>query len=163
MEENKQIERINKIIKDTSTCMLVSLKSDQMNARPMQIAKHDSEGNIWFLTDEESSKVQEIYHDHDVLLAFSNLDSNSYLSINGKAVIVDDQEMKKELFNIFAKAWFPEGPESDKLVLIKVNPSNAEYWDGSGSKLVQLFKMGKAVLTNEKYQTKDEDHGEVSL
>jgi len=163
MNNTEQAEKVRSIIEDTPTCMMVTSSPNGMTSRPMHVAKYDEQSNLWFLTDEDSSKVTEIYNDNEVLLTFSDDSDNHYLSLNGKASIVDDQAIKNELFNVFAKAWFPDGPTSEKLTLIKVDADNAEYWDGSSSKLVQLFKIGKAVLTNQKYESSKETHGAVAL
>lgn len=53
------------------------------------------------------------------------------------------------------KAWFPEGSEDPNLILIKVKPVVAEYWDSTSSKMVVAFNMLKAIVTGEEY---DEGH-----
>ena len=163
MNNTEQLLKVRSIIEDTPTCMLVTSSPKGITSRPMHVARHDDNNNLWFLTDEGSSKVSEIFHDNKVLLTFSDPNDSRYLSLNGRARIIYDQAKKNELFNVFAKVWFPEGPTSDKLSLIKIDPDNAEYWDNSSSKLIQLFKIGKAILTKEKYTASKETHGTVAM
>ena len=66
--------------------------------------------------------------------------------------MVDDQEKINDLWSPILKVWFPEGKESGNLTLIKVEPHGAAYWDASGSRIVNLLKMGKAWMTNSKYE-----------
>jgi len=82
-------------------------------------------------------------------LAYSDPSNNTYLTVKGKAELVDDQVRKEAYFSPFVKAWFPDGVEDPRLILIKVTPEEAEYWDASSSKIVVLFSMLKAVVTGD--------------
>ena len=41
--------------------------------------------------------------------------------ITGRAEVVDDDAKLKELWNTFAEAWLPEGPEDPNATLIRVD------------------------------------------
>lgn len=41
-----------------------------------------------------------------------------------------NQEKTRELWNIHAKGWWPEGPQSPSLAIIRVRVASAECWDG---------------------------------
>jgi general stress protein 26 len=59
------------------------------------------------------------------------------------------------------QAWFPQGPDADSVVLIRVRVDHAEYWDGEywdgqDNKLVQLisvFKGGTGAATQSSLNT----------
>ncbi|MBK8392959.1 MAG: pyridoxamine 5'-phosphate oxidase family protein [Saprospiraceae bacterium] len=74
-----------------------------------------------------------------------------------------DPIKKEQLFNFFSKAWFPDGPNSPNLGLIKFVPTEAEFWDSPDWKVFQLFKMAKAVVSGEEYEESKDEHGKVSL
>ena len=57
-----------------------------------------------------------------------------------------DPAKAKELWNAFAEAWMPEGPEAPTTALIEVTPKHATLWD-SPSKIVQLFQVAAANIT----------------
>ena len=92
-----------------------------------------------------------------VCLSYSSSEKNSFLSLSGVAKAVADQEKMKELYTPILKAWFPKGLEDPTLILIKVHIDEAEYWDGTSSKLVQVFKMGKAIVKGERYTSGDHE------
>ena len=119
------------------------------NSRPMATTKIEEDGSIWFFTNEYSPKSKEISKDKQVNLCYSDPSSNTYVYVNGTAELVDDKVRKEAYFNPFVKAWFPDGVEDPKLILIKVTPAVAEYWDSSSSKMVNVFKMLKAVVTGD--------------
>lgn len=140
------------MIEDVRICMLTTLSDkDQFSSRPMATAKVEDDGSIWFFTNEYSMKSKEISKENEVTLGYSNPSSNTYLYVNGKAQLVDDQSRKESYFSAPVKAWFPDGIDDPRLILIKVEPTVAEYWDSSSSKMVVAFNMLKAIVTGEQY------------
>lgn len=156
MKREENIALLKEKIEDTRICMMTTLSlKDEFSSRPMAIANIEDDGSIWFFTNEYSLKTTEISKDNMVNLAFSNISKNMYMYVNGKAEMVDDKQKKEAYFNAMVKAWFPEGTADPALILIKVTPLVAEYWDSTSSKMVVAFNMLKAIVTGEEY---DEGH-----
>lgn len=148
MKNEKNIAILKEMVEKVGICMFTTLTADNdFSSRPMGTAKVEEDGSIWFFTNEYSPKSKEISKDNEVSLAYSNPSSNTYIAVNGKAELVDDQARKESYFSAPIKAWFPNGPEDPNLILIKVTPSAAEYWDSNSSKMVVAFKMLKAIVT----------------
>jgi general stress protein 26 len=57
----------------------------------------------------------------------------------------------EELWTPELKAWFPEGLEDPELALLKIETSQAEYWDTPNSTVVYLVGLAKAIATGESY------------
>lgn len=143
--------KIKKLIEDARIGMFTTNYENKLFSRPIAISQVDKANNIWFFTDVQSEKVDEIVQNKNVNFSFSNQDDNAYVSISGKAELIIDQEKIEELWNIFVEAWFPEGKDSDRLTLVKVIPDSAEYWDGTSSKIVSLFHLAKAITTGKAF------------
>jgi Pyridoxamine 5'-phosphate oxidase like len=79
-------------------------------------------------------------------LAFTDADRGTYVSITGQGEVVNDDALIKRLWTPAAKPWFPEGPASPDLCLLKVVPLMAEYWDAPDSKMVRMFAMAASVI-----------------
>ena len=62
---------------------------------------------------------------------------------------IEDRQKMKELWTPMLKAWFPQGLDEPGIVLLKIKPSEARYWDVDAAKLVILFSMVKAAVTGE--------------
>lgn len=149
-------------IKEVRTAMLTTYSADKgFNSRPMGTADVDEEGNIWFFTNEHSAKVSEVSVENTVSLTYSDPKDHTYLSIVAEAVTVDDKAKMKELWNPFIQAFFPAGLDDPKLTLLKLTPTDAEYWDSSSSSMVVLFNMLKAVVTGKRYD--EGEHGKIDL
>ena len=93
--------------------------------------------------------VADLQRDPAVNIGYADPGSDSYVSVSGKATVVEDAARKKRLWSKFAEAWFPGGPEDPNLALIRVQIEEAEYWNVKESKVTQLFKMARASLTKE--------------
>ena len=64
-----------------------------------------------------------------------------------------DAAKKRELWNSVVEAWFPDGPDDDGVVLLKVEADSAEYWDSPGGRVATAISFAKAKLTGERYST----------
>lgn len=160
--KSEQIKFLKDKIEDVRIAMLVTVNANhEIHSRPMGTAKVDEDGNIWFFTNEYSSKVDEISHENKVVVTYSNPNNSTYLSIKGTASLVDDKAKMKELWNPIIKAFFPDGLDDPKLTLLKVDTQEAEYWDSNSSKMVVGFQMLKAIVTGGRYD--QGDHGKIQL
>lgn len=152
MKNEKNIALLKEKINEVKICMLTTLSlKDEFSSRPMSTAKVEDDGSIWFFTNEYSIKSKEISKENEVTLGYSDPSNNTYLYVNGKAELVDDPIRKEAYFSAPVKAWFPDGLEDPRLILIKVTPNIAEYWDNSSSKMVVAFNMLKALVTGDQY------------
>jgi len=75
--------------------------------------------------------------------------------------VVEDQAKKEELWNTWVEAWLPKGETDPNVVLIKVDPHTAEYWDTPGGRVASLLSFVKAKVTGEPYDGADQ--GRVEL
>lgn len=162
LENQEGVEKLTELVNDIRVCMFATVQEDySLYSRPMQTIEVDSEGAIWFFTNEFSGKVQNVSRDNTVYLMYSHPGNNSYIHIKGKCEVVTDKEKMKELWSPVVKAWFPNGLEDTALALLKVAPGEASYWDSSSSKFVVFYKMIKAIVKGE---TPDEgDFGKIKV
>ena len=116
----------------------------ELVSRPMAPLEMASDGSIWFFTDLATAKVKQL---QKLNLAFTDADRGTYVSISGHGEIHHDHARMKRLWTPAAKPWFPDGPDSPNLCLIKVVPEMAEYWDAPHSKMVRMFAMAASVIT----------------
>jgi general stress protein 26 len=141
------IEKIREIAKDANICMFVTdLSNLPLSGRPMATQEVDEEGNIWFMSDRNSDKNREIENDDKVQLFYSHTGNYEYLSIFGRAEIVNDRSKIENLWTAMAKTWFKEGKDDPNISLIKVIPEDAYYWDTKNNKMVSLVKFAMGAI-----------------
>ena len=152
-------EKVYDILKGFSTAMFVTVgPGGRPEARPMQVARVEDSGEIWFFTGRGGTVATEIEEEAVVLLSFQK-DNSAYLSLRGKARNVLDRNRIAEFWKEPYRVWFPGGPGDPNIELVAVDPIDAEYWDNRGSnKLEYLFEAAKAYVKGEKPDVEEPDH-----
>jgi len=157
-----EIKKLGELMKHFRVAMLTNVNDEgRLHSRPMGVMDVEFDGDIWFFTQEHSPKVGEMRRDWDVNVSFCDEGKQRYISVAGKAMLIDDREKMKELWTPMLKAWFKDGLDDPELALLKINVESAEYWDGPNSKIVQLFGMVAAAVTGKEFD--HADHNKVSL
>jgi general stress protein 26 len=149
--DNKDIQKLAHLVKDIKIAMLVTRENDILRSRPMATHKIEQDGLIWFFTQRNSHKIFEVTQSSSVNISYMDTDNEVYVSVSGEATIVTDKEKIEELWSPVLKAWFPKGKEDPEIALLRVEITQAEYWDAPGNNMVQIFGMVKAALTGRPY------------
>ncbi len=143
---DEAVATVRDLVKDARFAMLTTVASDgSLVTRPMTTQEVEFDGDAWFFAEASSTKVAEIGADPRVNVAYAE---GSYVSMSGEARIVRDDAKKRELWNSSVAAWLQAEPEDPSVVLIKVTPSSAEYWE-SPNKAVVLFEVARARITGD--------------
>lgn len=132
----KELETLRDLIKDVETAMLTTSTDEGLVSRPMKTQEVEFDGDLWFFTKKDTDKYHEILHDQDVNVAYAG---KSYVSVRGKAVIVNDLEKKKELWSPTYEKIMQTSYDDPDVVLIKVNAEAAEYWETGNIKKNMLY------------------------
>lgn len=139
------METVRSIMKGVRVAMFTTTGRDgTLTSRPMTTQEADFDGDAWFITSRDSDTAKEIAEHPGVNVAYSS--STSWLSLAGRAQVLDDQAKKAELWNTFVEAWFPGGKDDADVVLIKVTGESGQYWDSPG-RIAALVDMAKARIT----------------
>lgn len=142
------IKKIKELAKNTTCLFCTKIETGQpFSTRPMSTQEVDDNGNIWFLSDKDSTKNMEIKDDDKVQLLFSGSGHADYLSVWGSATILYDKQKIAELYEPIVKAWFKEGKDDPHISVIKVTPEDGYYWDTKHGKLVSLAKIVASVVS----------------
>ncbi|MDB6029289.1 MAG: ral stress protein [Verrucomicrobiales bacterium] len=160
-----QINKVRELLEQFDTAMLVTHASGEPHhARPMAIAHIDDDCDVWFFTDRGSPKVNEIEHDERVLIVCQD-EHARYLSIMGRAQLIQDEAKANEYWKETFKPWFPGGVNDPGLLLIHVHAENAEYWDSQGSKGIKyIFQAATAYATGTRPKIEEgKQHGKITL
>jgi len=157
MEKTKESqEHFYDLVSKFSDAMLVSHTLNcKFHARPMKIVKVEKDSGIYFLTSVNAPKVDEVKTNDLVLLTMQS--GSTFISLNGCAQVCQDRNKIGSLWSEGFRPYFPSGPDSPELCLLKVTPQTGEYWDISGimNKLSFAFELGRAYLTGDKANVHD--------
>ena len=130
--------QIAELIKDIDICMFVTRSNGSVRGRPMSNnGKVEFDGDNWFFSYRDSAKVAEIEADPTVELAYIATDRGTWISVEGRAEVVEDDVRKRDLWQKDLEAWFAGGPEDDRIVLLKVRAQRIHAWAGGEELLVE--------------------------
>jgi general stress protein 26 len=164
MSQNEKKHFIE-LMRDFDDAMLVThAKDGELRARPMAIADVTDAGDVFFVTGVESGKVDELLQDERTLVTLQG--KLKWASVTGRAQFVEDRDKLRELWKKSWDVWFSNGPEDPNVVLIRVHPTEAEYWDMSGKTLATYaFRGLRALLRGEEMKPPQStgDHAQLQL
>lgn len=162
MSEDTQQDEFLSVLRSFDHAMLVTRDAvDGLRSRPMAIAETTESGKLWFISNAQSGKQDELAEDANVNVAMQG--GGRFLSITGRARVVLDLRKAEELWSEAQRLWF-SGPHDPNLVLIEVQPRAAEYWDGSGLKgLKYLFAEAGAIVKGHQMTEDERVHGKLTF
>ncbi|MFS0705182.1 pyridoxamine 5'-phosphate oxidase family protein [Cellulomonas sp. 179-A 9B4 NHS] len=150
MDRDEGVAKVAELIKDIRIAMLTTVDpSGALVSRPMAVQDVEFDGDLWFFTDLDSHKADEVRGGGPANAAFAG--STHWVSVSGTAEVVRDRAKIHELWGTAAEAWFPDGPDTPGVGLIKLEAESAEYWDSPGGRLATVFSLVKSKVTGERY------------
>ena len=144
-EHNDHVERVWELAKRIGIAMFVTWDGKEQRARPLAAAVEKDEGAIYFLTDVNGKKDEQIAAFPHVSVTFADHKHSKFVALSGKATLSNDRAKIKEIWGPFAKAWW-DSPEDPAIRVIKVVPQDAELWDSPG-RIVTTISMLAAAVT----------------
>jgi len=161
---SEALEKLKELSEKVSICFFSTTtgtsKDISSRTRPMQALQVEDDGTAWFMTGNNSKKIEQISTDKHVELLFSDPAGSHYLALSGEAQITTDREKIKDLWKPLLKIWF-DGPDDPNIALIKVTPTEGFYWDTKNNKIVQMAKMVAGMVTGKELD--DSIEGNLSL
>lgn len=139
LSKDSLLKIASEIIKKQRTCTFITVDKDQKpHARVLAYFQPENDWKIWLGTSTNSRKVVQAKNNPNVIVFYYDSEGRSYVSISGKARVVNDPELKKKYWKNEWKVYYPN-PEDD-YILIEVTPQRLEicsfkyklFWDSLG-------------------------------
>jgi general stress protein 26 len=141
--------KVATLIKDIDICMFVTSADGAVRGRPMSNnGKVEYDGDSWFFSYRDTPKVEEIEADPRVELAYIATEKGTWVSIEGTAQVVEDEKRKQALWEKDLEQWFPEGPDDESIVLLRVSADRIHAW-ADGEELVGDADRGLEVVESD--------------
>ena len=139
----KAVEKMKQLVDKAETCFFCTgaISNGSTGTRPMSVQEVDDQGNLWFLSADDSHKNLELQQDAHVRLYFQGGKHTDFLLLNGTATVSRDKARIKELWKPILKTWFTEGQDDPRITVIKVAPTEGYYWDSKHGMAVAGIKM----------------------
>ena len=136
---NEGFGRLQELIADFKVAMLTTVAEDgSLHSRPMIARPQSSDGELWFFTHAHTHKAEDIERQPRVNVSYADPTTEHYVSISGRALLLQDRQKMTELWDPGYAAWFSQGLDDGDLQLLRVSVEAVAYWDTRDSVMVQL-------------------------
>ena len=157
MTTEKKLKELYELIDGMEIAMMTTrAPSGRLVTRPMATQQQEDDADLWFVTNIEADKIDDIRHDPNVNLGYYDDGSKEWVSVSGKATITQDRAKIHELYAPDWRAWFGDeggekdgGPDDPRLALIFVDAETVHYMKAKHSKPVTLFEIAKGIVTGQ--------------
>lgn len=153
----KKLDDLYDLIDGIEVAMFTTRRADgHMVSRPMQTQERTSGVDLWFMTNIETHKLDDLMTDPHVNLAYYDTKSREWVSVAGLATVSTDRELIRELYKPDWKAWLGDegdsrdGSENDpRITIILVEAQSVTYMKVTKPKPVVLFEVARAMVTGD--------------
>ena len=147
-DTSAQREKLAELISKFRTAMLTTLDAaGHMSSRPMTPLGDGFDGAFWFATEIDNAAVQAIQSQASVNVSFMHEGDNHYVSASGRGHIVTDRAEIERLWSPALSVFFKGGKDDPRVCLIRVDVTEADYWDGPGNLLTKLAFFATVAAT----------------
>jgi general stress protein 26 len=152
------LAELTRIIREIRIALLTTVgREGQFHTRPVQTLKVEADATLWFFTDWTSPKVTELHDDVRVSLGYADPAKNVYVALSGEGSLLRDPQKTRELWSIEQRAYYPKGPDDERLALLRVTTLHAEYWIAPG-RTSYILAAVRAGVTGTPARVIGEDH-----
>ena len=155
MSASGKIDELYDLIKGIETAMFTTRQlTGQLVSRPMATQDRIEGADLWFVTNAETHKLDELALDPHVNCSYYNNRTHEWVSVSGLARVSKNRARIRQLYKENWKAWFGDeggdhdaGPNDPRIALILVEAELATYMKVNKSRPIILFETLKGIVT----------------
>ena len=154
----KKLDDLYELIDGIETAMLTSRRADgSLVSRAMQTQRRTAGTDLWFMTNIESEKFEELALDPHVNVSYYRDRTREWVSVSGHAILSQDRDLIEALYKPDWKAWLGDtgdgrrdgGPRDPRIVLILVETDSVVYSKNDRPMPLALFQVVRSMITGE--------------
>ena len=151
----KKLDDLYDLIDGIEIAMLTTRRADgHLVSRPMQTQQRETGLDLWFMTNVETHKLDDLMSDPHVNLAYYHNGTREWVSVAGLATVSTDRDLIRELYKPDWKAWLGDdggardgSADDPRIALILVDAESVTYMKVTKPRPVVLFEVARAMLT----------------
>ncbi len=161
MAHPKKLDELYDLIEGIETAMFTTRRPNgQLVSRPMATQGRIQDADLWFVTDVETHKLDDLALDPQVNCAYYNNKSKEWVSVTGVARVSKNKSKIRQLYKEDWKAWFGDeggdrdgGPSDPRIALILVDADSATYMKVNKARPMVLFEALRSRVTGHRPTT----------
>jgi general stress protein 26 len=155
MAASKKIDELYDLIEGIETAMFTTRRpTGQLVSRPMATQDRIEGTDLWFVTNAETHKLDDLGLDPHVNCSYYNNRTHEWVSVSGLARVSRNKSRIRQLYQEGWKTWFGDeggerdgGPNDPRIALILVEAELATYMKVNKWRPIILFSTLKAKVT----------------
>ena len=129
METEQLLGLARKLIGDLTFCVGITQgENREVNARVLQPLPIKDDWTVNVLTNRRCRKVREIERTGRMTLLYQHDADRSYVTLVGRATVIEDLELKRSIWKPGHDRWNPGGPDNPATVFARLSPERIELW-----------------------------------
>lgn len=154
----KKLDDLYKLIDGIETAMVTTRRSDgHLVSRAMATQRRTTGADLWFMTNAETEKFEEIALDPHVNVSYYRDRTGEWVSVSGHAILSQDRDLIDGLYQPDWRAWLGDtgdgkrdgGPHDPRIALILVEADSVTYSKNDRPMPLVLFQVMKSMITGE--------------
>ena len=153
----KKLDDLYKLIDGIETAMITTRRADgHLVSRAMATQRRTAGADLWFMTNAESEKFEEIAKDPHVNVSYYRDRTREWVSVSGKAILSKDRDLIDSLYAPDWKMWLGDqggkyngGPHDPRIAIILVEAHSVTYSKKDRPTPMVLFELVKGLITGE--------------
>ncbi|MEO7083506.1 MAG: pyridoxamine 5'-phosphate oxidase family protein [Gemmatimonadaceae bacterium] len=154
----KKLDDLYALIDGIETAMVTTRRADgHLVSRAMSTQRRTSGSDLWFMTNAESEKFEEIALDPHVNVSYYKDRTREWVSVAGRAILSKDRDLIDSLYEPDWKMWLGDegdgkhdgSPHDPRIALILVEADTVHYSKKDRPTPMILFQLAKGMLTGE--------------
>jgi general stress protein 26 len=155
MAASKKIDELYDLIEGIETAMFTTRRvTGQLVSRPMATQDRIEGTDLWFVTNTETHKLDDLELDPHVNCAYYNNRTHEWVSVSGLARVSKNKARIRQLYKEEWKTWLGDeggerdgGPNDSRIGLILVEAELATYMKVNKWRPILLFETLRAKVT----------------
>jgi general stress protein 26 len=151
----KKLDDLYKLIDGIEVALFTTRRADgHLVTRPMQVQRRTAGTDLWFMTNIESHKLEELASDPHVNCGFYRDRTREWVSVSGTATITQDRRIVHELYQPDWRAWLGDeggardgGPDDPRIGLVLIEAHTVVYSKQDRPVPMVLFEVAKGIVT----------------
>ncbi len=125
--------RFWKALASDRTLMLGLDGVEDGHTRPMTAQFEDDRSPLWFFTSTDNALVEKLGEGHRAIASFVSKDHDLFATVHGTLSTSRDRAVIDRLWNRYVAAWYEHGRDDPKLVLLRLDATEARIWVDASS------------------------------
>jgi general stress protein 26 len=153
----KKLDDLYALIDGIETAMLTTRREDgHLVSRPMQTQRRTSGTDLWFMSNVDTHKFDELAFDPHVNVAYYKDRTREWVSVSGTAILTRDPNLVRGLYQPDWRAWLGDeggsrdgGPDDPRIALILVEAHSVTYAKKDRPLPFVLFEIARGMVTGQ--------------